>query len=125
MKLNSKVIAMGIAAAFAASATPAIGNAQEYRHNVSTSAQVEVRSNDVAPVLAVLVGGLVLASAIHASSHSEPVYVAAPYCPPRYSDCDDRGGWQDDQGWHGDRGFRDHGRGHGRWHERGWERHGH
>ena len=121
MKFNSKVIAIGIATAIAASATPGIGNAQGYRHEVSTSAQVVVHDNDVAPVLAVLVGGLVRASAIHASAHCEPVVVAAPYCPPRYNDGEDRGGWHN----HHDQGFRDHGRGHGRWHERGWERHGH
>jgi hypothetical protein len=120
MKFNSKVIAIGIAAAIAASATPGIGSAQGYRHEVSTSAQVVVHDNDVAPVLAVLVGGLVLASAIHASTHCEQVVVAAPVCPPRYDAYEVRSrGWDDDRDSHG------HGRGHGRWHERGWERHGH
>jgi hypothetical protein len=125
MKLYSKVIAIGLVAAIAA-ATPGISNADVYRHReVSTSAQVVVHDDNVAPVLAVLVGGLVLASAIHASQQCEPVVVAGPACAPPpvvyeargrgWDDCDERGGWHRDRGWHGK---------HGRGHERGWERHG-
>ncbi|MGH7741622.1 MAG: hypothetical protein ACRENS_06315 [Candidatus Eiseniibacteriota bacterium] len=86
--------------------------------SVSTSAQVVVHDDDVAPVLAVLVGGLVLASAIHASQHCDQVVVAAPACPPRYRSCDDRG-----RGWTSDHWNRRSGHGHGRGHDRGWERH--
>ena len=124
MNLYSKVIAIGLVAAIAAT-TPGIGNANPYHREVSTSAQVVVHDDNVAPVLAVLVGGLVLASAIHASQQCEPVVVAAPvYAPSRdfcgardrgWDDGDERGGWHRDRGWHGK-----HGRGHGR----GWDRHG-
>jgi len=124
MKLYSKVIAIGLVAAIAA-ATPGISNANGYHREVSTSAQVVVHDDNVAPVLAVLVGGLVLASAIHASRRCEPVVVAAPVCaaPPvvykargrGWDDRDERGGWHRDRGWHGQ---------HGRGHERGWKRHG-
>lgn len=127
MKLYSKVIAIGITAAIAA-AMPGISSANEYYRGGSVSTQVVVRDNDVAPVLAVLVGGLVIASAIHASSRCEPVWVAAPVCPPRYDVYEPCGrGWNDDRDWNDDcdRDWHRHGRGHGRWHERGWERHGH
>lgn len=128
-------------------ATPALSAAKviadtgtwnSYSHG-STSARVEVHDSNVAPVLAVLVGGLVIASAIHASQHCDQVVIAAPSCPPPcppvYRDCDDRGRWHRDNGWHGGRGRswndggrgrnddRGRGNGNGRGRGRGGDRH--
>jgi hypothetical protein len=136
MNRKPRLFALWLAAAIAV-ATPALSAAKAYadsgpwnswQHgsggravhgNVSTSAQVVVHDDNVAPVLAVLVGGLVLASAIRASQQCDQVVVAAPACPPPdydYRDCNDH-----DRGWHNGRW--NHGRGHGRGRGRGgWDR---
>lgn len=129
--MKSRIFAIGIATAIAIAA-PGVGAAKVYADSgswnswqhgntrvihsgVSTSAQVVVHDSNAAPVLAAaVIGGILIASAIHSSAHCEQVVVAAPVCPPRYRDCDD---------WHDDWRYASHGHGrghgHGRWEHRG------